>query len=492
MKITFMILAHSNIQLLESTINRIISNGHQACVHYDSSSSKDDLQFLNSTFKNKPENVCIFSTVQGAWGEWSLVDATLQGLNKIKELNWRPDYVHLMSGVDMFIRPLQELEMFLEKESADIIESVDISKQSWVVGGLEIERFIYEFPLNHVTQRAEFDQHLEMCIKNRNEVAIPKEIKPHMGSQWWTLRWGTCLKVLDFIKNNNHIVDYFKLCWIPDESFFQTVIRSVIPDDEIVSSQILFHAFTANGRPYLFMNGHEPLIERLPHFLIRKVNPFSLELIQYLENRVNQPANTENIPTSSDLISNKALFDYRIKSLTTLKKETPWSYLAIDDKNLFGKKILILIHDRFLDIRELAKNIKRIKGVHYLGRPYTKDHTKLPFFLLRNSQLLEANLSSKNPLNDPESWEVFQATNPEPSLFVISYVPDEDWINQHDEVLNRVKYGAVKIKSESIIAEAFLNNKLKHEHFVDLQEIHSVNFSNLEQEINSYLNHCSL
>ena len=351
------------------------------------------------------------------------------------------------------------LERFLTEHQYDYIESVNILERQWVVGGLEIERFIYKFPYNHATQREQFDTHLKKQIAVKACISIPKEITPHMGSQWWTLRWQTCVSILDFMAANQHVVEYFKSCWIPDESFFQTVIRNVIPDSEIQSTQLLFHAFSQHGRPFLFMNGHEKLIEQIPHFFIRKVSPQSQRLLKFIHENLLK-CDQERVITPETLISVKAKLDYQIKKAGDLTIDVPWSPRSINHGGAHNSMVLLLIHDRHHNPREIASTINQHDHAAYLGRPFMKTWNNNIYKLLVDSNLLKTNYYQPNPLT-PEHWQAIQAKNPQINLYIASYVPKEDWLEHH--VLSQARVGSIIILSNDPVRDALLQNKLQYE-----------------------------
>ncbi|NJO94265.1 MAG: hypothetical protein HC820_07835 [Hydrococcus sp. RM1_1_31] len=55
---------------------------------------------------------------------------------------------------------------------------------------------------------------------------FPEGFEPYGGSQWWCLS-RDCIKYINnFIQNNSEFVDYYKYVFIPDESFFQSVVSN--------------------------------------------------------------------------------------------------------------------------------------------------------------------------------------------------------------------------------------------------------------------------
>lgn len=274
MQLGFIILAHNDPETIRHLVRVLASEGNRVVVHFDASSPAAQFQAVCELESQFPGMVRVISCIHCKWGEWSLVKAVLLALKVFQTMSEQPDFVHLMSAADSPIRPIADMKEFLTRyPDQDYIESYDITKKPWVKGGLSMERFEYFFPVNFRTHRKIFNKlvFLQGLIGMKRK--IPLGLTPRMGSQWWTLRWSTCFKVLSFIESHPQIIRYFRTTWIPDESFFPTLVGYLIPHSEITNIQLLLHHFTPIGRPYIIYADHIPTVKKLPHFFIRKVSP---------------------------------------------------------------------------------------------------------------------------------------------------------------------------------------------------------------------------
>lgn len=282
MKVTYIILAHNEPQFLKRIVECLSKEQANVLVHYDLKASRDDYSQLIEHFSEET-NVEFISKVKGEWGKWSLVEATLEALNHIAQSDWSQDYVHLMSGVEYPIKSIESLSQFLGENNYDFIESVDFTKKQWVRAGLEAERFQYFYPYSYQKPSKVFDEFLELQKSIGVKRKPPLEIEPRLGSQWWTLRWSTCLSILSFLKKNPQVTEYFETTLIPDESFFQTMVAHLVPAKEIRGVQLVCHELMPNGRPFVFRNGHEDIVKDLPHYTIRKVSSTADELLDEID-----------------------------------------------------------------------------------------------------------------------------------------------------------------------------------------------------------------
>ncbi len=481
MNITFLILAHSEPRFLANNVKKLLNTGHYVCLHYDKSAPKADLEYLEEELSPYTDRFLLLSEYHCEWGEWSLVEAPLFALDQIKDQGWNLDYVHLMSGLEALIKPINVLENFLQENPYNFIESVDISSRTWVKGGLEIERLLYEFPYNFIRDREKFDTYFENR-KSQKPRAIPKSIRPHMGSQWWTLRWDTCIRILQFHVNNPDVVELYRTSWIPDEGYFQTIVRAVSSDNEVVSTQLLYHhLIEGQGRPLIFMNGHEPLIRSLPHFFLRKISPHADELLNNIDQTVAGKLAYTN-PTLKSLKETKAETDQHFLNLATLYVETCWSNYQIESKSLNSCQIIILVHDQGVNTQTLHQQFADLPNIKYLGRPFKKGKDSISHNIFENLQkqlnLDQAKLSAENFIDR------IPFLFPELQYVVFSYIPHYDWIDrQHSHYSSQTT--SLILESPKALDLARLKKTLTYEKLEMLKTAPQVSIQNLLSELSN-------
>lgn len=345
MNLGFIILAHNHPSAIRRLTDILATEGNRVVIHFDTSASATDKQAVRKIAGDHPDRIQVISKVHCVWGEWSLVEAVLLSLREFAKMPEPPDYIHLMSGADFPIRPIDDLREFLRRSpNLDFIECCDITQRPWVKGGLGRERLRYFYPFNFRTSRESFDRLVRWQRKLKIRRRMPLNLAPHMGSQWWTLRWSTCAKVLELIAKHPKITRFFRSTWIPDESFFQTVIARVVPKSEIADLQLMFHHLGPSGRPYVFYNDHLPVIRKLPHFFIRKVSPGASELFGNPIARPGRPIPKQrHLIRARDLvrgkIDNNHLFEAFVPGQWDTKGELR---LAMEERAM----ILFLIADR--------------------------------------------------------------------------------------------------------------------------------------------------
>ena len=110
------------------------------------------------------------------------------------------------------------------------------------------------------------------------EREIPHDIQVQIGSQWWCLRRRTIEWILDFSKTRKDVMRFFRTTWIPDETFFQTLVRHLVPEEEIESRTLTFLMFSDYGMPVTFYDDHYDLLLSQDFLFARKISPGAHDL----------------------------------------------------------------------------------------------------------------------------------------------------------------------------------------------------------------------
>jgi hypothetical protein len=110
----------------------------------------------------------------------------------------------------------------------------------------------------------------------------PADLQIQIGSQWWCLRRRTVEGVLAFLDRRPDVMRFFRTTWIPDETFFQTLVRHLVPDEEIRTRTLTFLMFTDYGMPVTFYNDHYDLLTTQDYLFARKISPDATALKQRL------------------------------------------------------------------------------------------------------------------------------------------------------------------------------------------------------------------
>lgn len=268
MTVAVAILAHQKLGRVADLARFLIESGVYVVIHVDAKVSGPRFNEFKTSLSQHPEILWV-DRMACDWGDFSLVQATLNmsraALNKWADAS----HVQLISGDSLPIRPISDLNSFLDEHAdTDYIESVLVNGNNWVKDGLGIERFTLHFPFSWKSQRKLFDIWVDLQRKLKIHRRIPEGMRLHIGSQWWCLTRKTLLAILD---DQNRISNdrYFAKCWIPDESYFSTLARK--HSAKIESRSLVFSKFDYQGKPIIFYDDHLEALSGLDEYFTRKV-----------------------------------------------------------------------------------------------------------------------------------------------------------------------------------------------------------------------------
>jgi hypothetical protein len=173
------------------------------------------------------------------------------------------------------------------------------------VGGLNEERFDYRFPFPWKTRRLLFDAAVEVQRRLGVRRALPEGITPHLGSQWWCLTRQTLSAILEDPRRTE-LERFFRHVWIPDESYFQTLVRSY--GRQVESRSLTLSKFDFQGKPHVFYDDHLHLLRRSDCFVARKIWPRAGRLYRtFLSSEPGGARMAEPAPGRIDRVFSRAL-----------------------------------------------------------------------------------------------------------------------------------------------------------------------------------------
>lgn len=305
MTVGIVMLVHNAFDRAEEVIRHWVKGGCPVVVHVDK--NVDDARhdvFVASLTDLKQVKFCKRHPCE--WGTWGIVAGTQSAVSLL--LSSFPDVRHayLASGSCMPLRPVSELVKYLDtRPRTDFIESATTADVPWTVGGLDAERFTLRFPFSWKTNRRLFDRYVKLQRAVRFKRKVPAGLVPHMGSQWWCLTRQTLSAMLQ--DPEREVYDrYFKKVWIPDESYFQTLVR--LYSGNIESRSLTLSKFDFQGKPHIFYDDHLQLLRRSDCFVARKIWPNATRLYQtFLTDDGSAMKGTEPNPGKIDRIFSKAV-----------------------------------------------------------------------------------------------------------------------------------------------------------------------------------------
>lgn len=277
-QIAYLLLCHKDPEGIVAQAERLTAAGDFVAIHFDGNSPEPAYRRLRAALDGNPRIAFAGRRVRCGWGEWSLVEATLAALRAADAGFPAATHFFMLSGDCMPIKSAAYARDFLDREDADHIECVDFFEGGWIKTGMVAERLTYRHYFNERRRKWLFYASLELQKRLGLSRKVPAGIEMMIGSQWWCLRRRTVEAVLEFAQERRDVMRFFRTTWIPDETFFQTLVRHLVPEAEIRARPLTFLMFSDYGMPVTFHNDHHDLLVAQDYLFARKISPDATEL----------------------------------------------------------------------------------------------------------------------------------------------------------------------------------------------------------------------
>lgn len=295
--IAFGVMAHKNLRQVEILISQLLSRKDTyVFLHIDAKAP-----FSIRDVQSRDRLVVIEQRLDASWGDISLVDIMLLILEEITSHDLGFEWVSIHSGMDLAVRPLDELAKFLSRSSKKgYIDSMAFPIKGWGRrGGLErvelvYPRFLRQRPKKHSLVRYvrfvyQFAYAHGLVRKRYSELAF------RGGSQWFTLRGGVVSEMLDYLDSTPSYYAFFNNTLLPDETFFQTLLNTIYPSADNLfdySNSLRYIDWSGDreaevGAPATLIYRDTPKIEKSGKYFARKFDLDSdQKVVEYFVNKV--------------------------------------------------------------------------------------------------------------------------------------------------------------------------------------------------------------
>ena len=277
-KIAYILLCHKDPEGIIAQAERLTAVGDCIAIHFDARAPRASFDRIRAALKDNPNVTFARARIKCGWGEWSLVQATLHAVEAAVAAFPRATHFYMLSGDCMAIKSAEYAHGFLDGEEADYIESFDFFNSDWIKTGMKGERLIYRHFFNERTHKRLFYAAFNLQRRLGLKRAIPADLQIMIGSQWWCLRRRTVEAILEFCHKRRDVMRFFRNTWIPDETFFQTLVRHLVPEAEIRARTLTCLMFSDYGMPVTFYNDHYDLLLSQDFLFARKISPDATEL----------------------------------------------------------------------------------------------------------------------------------------------------------------------------------------------------------------------
>ncbi|MFL4469138.1 DUF5928 domain-containing protein [Tateyamaria armeniaca] len=371
-KIAYILLCHKDPDAVVKQAERLTTAGDYMSIHFDARADPAHFKQISAALKDNPNVTFAHRRIRCGWGEWSLVQATLYAVESAVEAFPRATHFYMLSGDCMAIKTAQYVHNFLDENDADFIESFDYFKSDWIKTGMKEERLIYRHFFNERSHKRQFYASMHLQQRLGLTRSIPADVDVQIGSQWWCLRRRTIEWVLDFTRQRRDVMRFFRTTWIPDETFFQTVVRHVVPEDEIRCRTLTFLLFSDYGMPVTFYDDHYDLLLGQDFLFARKISPEALDL----KRRLGLLYAAKDVPFQ---ISNEgtSLFKF-LSGRGRIGRRFSTRFWETESTLGRNRELLIIICKKWHVAKRMLERIRQMTNVPAIEYLFNEEHSPLP------------------------------------------------------------------------------------------------------------------
>jgi hypothetical protein len=234
------------------------------------------------------------------------------------------------------------------------------------------ERLIYRHYFNERTHKKIFYYSFNLQKKLGLSRKVPDDLEIQIGSQWWCLRRRTVEAILDFVKQRRDVMRFFSTTWIPDETFFQTLVRHLVPENEIECRTLTFLMFSDYGMPVTFYNDHFDLLLSQDFLFARKISPEALELKERLGSLYS--AKGINFEISNE---GRSLYKFLTGKGRIGRRFAPRFW---ETESTLGREreLLIVVCKKWHVAKRLVSRIRQLTNVPCIEYLFNEEDTDLP------------------------------------------------------------------------------------------------------------------
>ena len=371
-RIAYILLCHKDPESIIQQAIRLTAAGDFMAIHFDARASAGDFRQICAALAGNPNVVLADRRIKCGWGEWSLVQATLIALETAVTAFPRATHFYMLSGDCMAIKTAEYAHAFLDEHDADFIESFDFFTSDWIKTGMKEDRLIYRHLFNERRHKSLFYKSVDLQRRLGLSRKIPSDIQVQIGSQWWCLRRQTVERVLEFISARRDVIRFFRMTWIPDETFFQTLVRHLVPGNEIETRTLTFLMFSDYGMPVSFYNDHYDLLLGQDFLFARKISPDARDLKAQLGRLYSETGVAFQISNEG-----RKLYHFLTKRGRVGRRFAPrfWETGTSLGRD---RELMIVVCKKWHVAKRLLDRIRKVTNVPAVEYLFDEDETDLP------------------------------------------------------------------------------------------------------------------
>ncbi len=241
MKHAILILAHKDFYQLRHLIEYFVKDCY-VYVHIDKKASikADELYSI----VNMPQVRAVYRRYKVHWGGFSILKTELFLLQQVIK-DGDCEYVHLISGQDYPIKPLEVfLKYFKENKGKEFIRTAIIPNPRW--DNYTFSRFQYYYPYDYIEKnRTDTLSFMRKIIRWEKNMGIKRKIPDHFknlygSTQWFSISKNAVHRLLEYTLKKPSFYRRTKWTFAPEEYYVATILSNLLPKQDIVPKDLRF------------------------------------------------------------------------------------------------------------------------------------------------------------------------------------------------------------------------------------------------------------
>ena len=255
MRHAWLILTHGNFAILEKQLRFLDSENADFFIHVDAKADFDEERFSAVTERSR---VTFVPRRRISWGHFAIAEAELELLRAA--VPGRYDYYHLLSGVDVPVKPRAYIEEYFTRAPGTNY----VNFLAPEISRADLYRVMFYYPMQRYNIRKpavrralrNFSAAVQLGFGVDRTRRLPDGFAFQKGAQWFSITHALAAYLLE---KEDEICRIFSDTYCPDEMFVQTEIinspfRDTLPENAFCNdyASCLRYVDWKRGNPYTF------------------------------------------------------------------------------------------------------------------------------------------------------------------------------------------------------------------------------------------------
>lgn len=276
--IAYLILVHRLPNQFKKLFKAIYDSSNFYLIHIDKKANQEIGEDIKK-FLQQYKNIHILDNENVIWGGYSMVQAELNGMKYLLNMDAKWDYFINLSGQDYPLRSQKIIQEFLLENNGKSYIKIDNQEKVRPETMNRIENY--------------FEESEDKISDKTHKRGFMKDVIPYIGGQWMILTRSCC----EFINSSSEVKkfeDYYLNTLIADESFFQTVLMNTSFKGTLINDDKRAIIWIQDGdiklRPKTFTKNDLAFLQKGNHLFARKFDDnVDNKIIDYINIQYNEP-----------------------------------------------------------------------------------------------------------------------------------------------------------------------------------------------------------